>query len=142
MEIKKLIAVSVLAALATGCASSNVKPVNTTNNQITDVCIVENEAVRVSDFLDVLENRLNDNGINTAVYKLAYLPKECTYTLRYTARRSWDIVPYMATAEMKLKQGHKQIGRASYDVSGFDLIHKWRGTEYKMHPVIDELFNL
>ena len=48
-------------------------------------------------------------------------------TTRAQRSRSWDIVPYMATAEMKLKQGHKQIGRASYDVSGFDLIHKGCG---------------
>jgi hypothetical protein len=49
--------------------------------------------------------------------------------------------PYLTHAELRLWEGGKQIGFAEYHLNGnggLDL-GKWRGTQAKMGPVIDEL---
>jgi hypothetical protein len=61
--------------------------------------------------------------------------------LSYTARRSWDFAPYLAQAELWLRQDGKQVGYAEYHLvggGGFSLT-KWQGTKTKMDPVIDQL---
>jgi len=49
--------------------------------------------------------------------------------------------PYLTHAELRLWEGGKQIGFAQYHLNGnggLDL-GKWRSTQAKMDPVIDEL---
>jgi hypothetical protein len=63
--------------------------------------------------------------------------------LSYTARRSWDFAPYLAQAELWLRQDGKQVGYAEYHLvggGGLSLM-KWQGTKTKMDPVIDQLLS-
>lgn len=129
----------VLALLATGCTSVNVRPI-ASGERLQNVCIVNNPKVIVSDFVPVLRDGFNRHDISTSVVDEAQ-SRSCETTLTYTALRSWDLKPYLSHAELRLWRDGKQIGSADYHLNGgggFDL-GKWRGTKAKMDPVIDKL---
>lgn len=64
----------------------------------------------------------------------------CDYILSYSARRSWDVVPYLTQAKLRiLGPERREVARADYHLrgkGGLSLL-KWQGT--KMDPVIDQL---
>jgi hypothetical protein len=69
-------------------------------------------------------------------------PEKCDFILTYTARRSWDLAPYLSTAEIWLKRDGEQVGYADYHLigkGGLSLM-KWQSTKTKMDPVVDQLF--
>jgi hypothetical protein len=106
------------------------------------VCIKENQLVRVSDFVQVVRDGLDRNGITSEVFP-DKPPERCQYILKYTALRNWDVVPYMYFAELRIEKEGKEVGYAEYrlvgDKGGFSLM-KFQGTKAKLDPVIDELF--
>jgi hypothetical protein len=105
------------------------------------VCIEMNPKVLVSDFVEVLEEGIARHGMTSRVYENSP-PDSCDLLLKYTARRSWDFAPYLATAEIWLSDGESQVGYADYHLvggGGLSLM-KWQGTRTKMAPVIDRLF--
>lgn len=132
-------AVLAVAAVVCGCTSVTVRPVASAV-QLHNVCIVNNPRVIVSDFVPVLRDGFSRHSIATTVVdqsKAASRP----VTLTYTANLHWDMKPYLTHAELRLWEGGKQIGFAQYHLNGnggLDL-GKWRGTQAKMDPVIDEL---
>lgn len=138
--MRKLLAIVLLAFLtAPGCTSVKVRPI-TQASGLGQVCIVENPAVIVDDFVDVLRDGFNRNHVATRVVA-ASDQHDCDVTLTYTALRSWDFKPYLSHAELRLWRGGVQIGFAEYHLNGkggFSLM-KWQGTRSKMDPVIDEL---
>lgn len=135
------VAAAVCLTLLGGCTSVQVQPV-AANFGIHDVCIVNNPKVLVSDFVPVLRERFSRHGINTSVVDEGHTG-QCLVTLTYTALRSWDIKPYLAHAELRLWFEGKQIAFAQYTLhggAGFDInFTKWRSTQKKMDPVIDQL---
>lgn len=127
--------------LIAGCTSVDVRPVDPKMHDMSFVCIQRNPKVMVSDFLDVLEEGFARHRVEARVFD-GKLPKYCEYRLGYTARRSWDIVPYLSYAELLLVKQKQIIGRATYKHIGGSLSWaptKWFGTRTKMDPVIDEL---
>ncbi|MUV14779.1 Sbal_3080 family lipoprotein [Noviluteimonas gilva] len=127
------------ALLLAACTSTNVRPVESVAN-IKEVCIQNNPAVIVDDFVPVLRDGFDRHGIATTVVD-ADGAKQCPVTLTYTALRSWDFKPYLSHAELRLWREGRQIGAADYHLrgkGGFALT-KWQGTKAKMDPVIDEL---
>jgi hypothetical protein len=122
-----------------GCTSTNVRPVQDLAG-LKEVCIQENPAVIVDDFVPVLRDGFNRHGIATSVVN-AEGAKACEVHLTYTALRSWDFKPYLSHAELRLWKDGRQIGAADYHLrgkGGFALT-KWQGTKAKMDPVIDQL---
>ncbi len=130
-----------LSCLVSACTSVHVKPVSYDSHPLVFVCIERNPKVMVEDFLDVLQDGFWRHAVETQIFE-GPLPDTCEYRLSYTARRSWDMVPYLSYAELKLRQRNFVVGKAVYEHIGGSFSWaptKWFGTQSKMDPVIDEL---
>lgn len=123
-----------------GCTSVNVTPLQ---NKPSSLCIEENPKVKVRDFVPVLQEGFSRHAIATQLYAQTPRP-ECPYVLTYTARRSWDMAPYLSSAELTILGPRRQIAaKANYHLRGKGglSLMKWQGTKSKMDPVIDELLS-
>ncbi|WP_419600004.1 hypothetical protein [Thiolapillus sp.] len=110
-----------------GCTWMDADRINVEEYPISYLCIRYNPKVRVEDFLDVVTYTLNNEyGIATEIYKDT-IPDECEYILTYTARRSWDIVPYLSYAWIKINKDKKLVGSATYEHIGGSL--SWAPTK-------------
>ena len=110
-------------------------------NAIQQICIVNNPKVLVTDFVPVVQKRLQHHGIVSRVVE-GREASACAYQLHYSAKRSWDFTPYMSWAELKLYQNEVLIANAEYKLVGKGglSLTKWQSVETKMTPVIDQLF--
>ena len=110
-------------------------------NAIQQICIVNNPKVLVTDFVPVVQKRLQHHGIVSRVVEGSEA-SACAYQLHYSAKRSWDFTPYMSWAELKLYQNELLIANAEYKLVGKGglSLTKWQSVETKMTPVIDQLF--
>ena len=110
-------------------------------NAIQQICIVNNPKVLVTDFVPVVQQRLQHHGIVSRVVEGSEAAA-CAYQLYYSAKRSWDFTPYMSWAELKLYQNEVLIANAEYKLVGKGglSLTKWQSVETKMTPVIDQLF--
>lgn len=137
----KKISVAALCVLSlSACTTVNVQKVDTAAHKIEQVCIIENPKVAVSDFLQVLESGFQRHGIQTSVQR-GRVPESCEYTLTYTAKRGWDLKPFLNMAELSLKKGNTNIASAVYSHGGGFALNKWAGTKEKIDPVIDQLLS-
>ena len=89
--MNKLLFISLTIITASGCTSINVKSLDP-SLKISHVCIQENPKVLVTDFVQVVADGFERNGISTEIIT-NNTPGECEYTLTYTALRSWDFTP-------------------------------------------------
>ena len=136
----KILLVALLAVFMLGCTAIKVQPVNNVK-QIQHICIEENPLVKVKDFLSVLDDTIQNNLITTEIIRKGNKAHQCEYRVTYTALRSWDFVPYMYRAEIRLYHRFKRIGYAEYRLrlkGGFSLF-KWQGTKAKITPIINRL---
>lgn len=126
------------SAMLVGCTATQVTPLRNAADQM---CIEENPKVQVSDFVPVLQEGFARHGIETQLY--AKIPRDqCAYVVTYTARRSWDMAPYLSTAEIVILGPRRQtLAKANYHLRGKGglSLMKWQGTKSKIDPVIDEL---
>ena len=124
--------------LLSGCTATRVTPLKAAADQM---CIEENPKVQVSDFVPVLQEGFARHGIQTQIY--SKIPRaDCPYVVTYTARRSWDMAPYLSTAEITILGPRRQtLAKANYHLRGKGglSLMKWQGTKSKIDPVIDEL---
>lgn len=138
MRVAVALAVTVGAIAASACTSTSVRPVDAKAHSIKQVCIERNPRVQVDDLVVVLENGFARHNIQTSVYE-GTVPNGCEYTLWYTARRGWDLAPFLKSAELRLRHQGIEIATAYYNHSGGFALNKWASTETKLDPVIDEL---
>ena len=134
-----LLALFALVALS-ACTSTRVIPVKTTA-QLNHTCIKENTAVKVDDFLYVLQNAFEKHGITTEVFK-GKTPQDCEYVTTYTALRSWDMATYLSHAEIYMRdKSGRQVAFGEYHLKGKGglSLTKWGGTQGKIEPVIDQM---
>jgi hypothetical protein len=131
--------VVIATAILLGCTSIEVRPV-TAGLNIGEVCIEENTAVIVDDFLPVVRDGFDRHGIATKVYPKP-VPRECEYVLTYTAFKTWDMATYLHRAELRLERNGRMVGTATYHLRGKGglSLTKWASTKEKMDPVIDEM---
>jgi hypothetical protein len=134
-------AIVLLALLAgvIGCTTVQVSPVPARGYPIASLCIERNPDVVVEDLLPVIEQGAARHGIATRTVE-APLPAECDYTLWYVARRRWDIRPVLGYVELRVRYRGETIGSATYLSRPSLSLFKWRSTEVKIGPVVDELF--
>lgn len=134
----KLLTAAVTLVLLSGCTAVQVSPLHSINQH---VCIEENPAVKIDDFVSVLQSGFARHGIQAVVYP-NIRPGECSHIVTYTARRSWDVASYLSTAEIRVLDGERrQLASGTYRLrnkGGLSLM-KWQGTEAKIGPVIDEM---
>lgn len=139
--MKKFSWALVLVALSTlpACTRINVKPVSATQ-PIKKVCIRYNPAVKVSDFVMVMQDGFQRHGIQAEVFHQS-IPASCQYVVSYTALRSWDFKPYLSHAEIRINDHGRLIASAEYHLNGgggLDL-GKWASTRKKIGPVMDKM---
>jgi len=137
--MKKFAFISAVVITVSGCTSIDVRAVDPTL-KMSHVCIQENPKVLVTDFVQVVEDGFERNGISTKIIS-NNATNECVYILTYTALRSWDFVPYLSHAEIRIEHAGRQIAYGEYHLNGkggFDMT-KWKGTKAKMDPVIDKM---
>jgi hypothetical protein len=123
------------------CTSVHVRPVDDARHKLAHVCIQENPAVLIADFLTVVQEGFERHGLSTEIYRAGIAPRQCEYMLTYTARQSWDMARYLSTAELTLWRGSELVSRGDYHLrgkGGFSLM-KWQGTKAKIDPVIDQM---
>jgi hypothetical protein len=123
----------------TACTAVQVKPVDASLG-MTHVCIQENPKVTVPDFVTVLRDGLDRNGLSSEIHSGA-LPAHCEYVMTYTALRSWDMGTYLSHAELRIDRAGRQVASAQYHLRGKGglALNKWKSVKSKMDPVIDEL---
>ena len=139
--IIKQVAVITLATLIAACtATTNVRPVRTKLDQ---VCIERNPTVELSDMLDVIEANLKRHGIKTRTFDMS--PAPCQYRLTYDGSRRWDVSSFLSDAQITILEDREVIGRAEYHLpagifgGGGANPNKWRGTAFKIDPVMDQM---
>lgn len=141
-NMKKLLSISILALASVGCTSIQVN--NTTGfnpNSIRQVCVVHNPKVIIKDFDGIIERSFARHGIKAKTYNDSADLNFCQTMLNYTALRSWDIVPYMVSAQFNLIQNGRQVSESSFKLKGNGglALNKWRSTETKVNELVDEL---
>jgi hypothetical protein len=132
--------VSALTAvvLLSACTAVKVSPLASASNE---VCIEENPKVLVSDFVQVLQAGFNRHGIQTRLYRNIPVG-ECHQIITYTALRSWDMAPYLSSADIQVLDAQRRpLASAHYHLrnKGGLSLAKWAGTEAKIGPVLDQL---
>ena len=134
----RLLCAVVALGFTSACTTIAVYPVDAQKHPMELVCIEDNPQVAIGDFLIIIQNEFMRHGILTEVYE-DEPPKDCEYLMTYTARRSWDLVSFMATAYLKIDKGPRNVASASYKHSGGFGLSKYASTESKMKRVINEL---
>lgn len=137
----KITSVIGVIALLSACTSVRVDPVSYTQQQnFQDVCIVNNTKVIVKDFVPTIQKRLMYHGVRSRVID-ANATEFCQYRMEYTAKRSWDLAPYLSSAELRVYQNQAMIAQAEYHLRGQGglALNKFSSVESKMNPVVDKL---
>ena len=130
-----------IAVLATiSCTAIHVEPLPRGDFHVSHVCIEQNPAVLVRDFVDVVQKGFEQHGITTEIVSNT-APATCEVVVRYTARQTWDIVTFLAKAEIWVFSAGRQIAYAEYHLRGGGgyALTKYEGTEKKMRPVLNQL---
>ena len=130
-----------LAFLLAGCTSIDVFPLPY-DAQAKEIKLMDNPDVIVRDFVPVMNKHFSEHGIT-----LTRAPENTTigeneYVIRYSAKRSWFVAPYLSTAYVKVYKGSRIVAEGNYELIGrfFCLSpYKWQGVETKMKPLYDEL---
>ena len=125
-----------------GCNSYNVKSLPYDPN-LKDIVVVDNPKVIVADFVDVMTDEFNAREIKVRCVPQSYAAKPKEYVVCYDARRSWDFSPYLSDATIHIRKDGMTIAKGKYHHTGgsasLDVFTKWRGTEWKMKELYDEL---
>lgn len=122
------------------CTVVEVKPIDRVAHDIDKICIEQNDAVKPAGFLPMLEGSFASHGIATERYH-GKPSDSCEYTATYVAHWNWDIAVYLTDAEVVIRRGGEEVGRAVYHLrnkGGLDM-GKWSSAESKMQPVMDKL---
>jgi len=107
------------------------------------VVVIDNPKVLVPDFVEVMADEFNARNIKVYSAPYNYVSKPNEYVVRYIALRSWDFSPYLADATVRISKNDLSVAKGHYHHLGgsasLDIFTKWRGTEWKMKDLYDEL---
>ena len=130
--------------LIAGCAIETLVQPVPLQKSITEICILENTKVIISDFLQVVQDGISRHGLRSSVYR--EMPNDCVYVLEYVAYQRWDFTLFMSEAMIRLYRDKQLIGSISYKTptgifgGGGANPAKWKSTKEKLDPLLDELF--
>ncbi|ENG8003888.1 hypothetical protein ABVF67_004517 [Vibrio parahaemolyticus] len=136
----KIVTLVAPLVLISGCTSINVVGLDSANMS-RQLCF-ENNAKVYAAFMPEIETMVENQGYRVLMYpQYQTAPEQCELVVKYTAKRSWDVTPYLAFAEFKvydLKGNRLAYGK--YEHKGGLALNKWASIEEKLSPVISELF--
>ncbi|MGE3538318.1 MAG: Sbal_3080 family lipoprotein [Candidatus Tectimicrobiota bacterium] len=135
----KRAAVLCAVLVLTGCAiHQRIDPV--TRMDTSELCIIDNPDVR-SGFLEAYRSALSAKGYQTKVLDKSASVHDCPITSTYTANWRWDMLMYMAFAQITVYANGKKIGDALYDsLGGSGNMGKFISAETKIRELVDQLF--
>jgi hypothetical protein len=143
-NINRSLLATAVTLLMAGCSiQTAVQPISH-STPISEICILENTKVIISDVLPVIQENISKHGLHSSVYH--EIPKSCTHVLEYVAYQKWDMTTFMSEASIKLYQENKLIGSVDYKTpnglfgAGGINPAKWKSTKSKLDPLLDELF--
>ncbi len=132
----KMVLLLATLVFLSACTSIDVNRIDGSKYPMKLLCIEENKDITV---LRLIEDAANVRGINTSTYK-EKLPAQCEYSLSYTTDYKWDLVSFLADAQLLVKKSDTEIATAKYHhYGGFDF-SKFANAESKLTPVLDSLF--
>ena len=135
--------VGLILVLLCGCNTYSVKSLPY-DPELKDVVVVNNPKVIVKDFVDVMTDEFNARKIKVRNAPPDYVGKANEYVVHYDARQSWDLSLYLSDASVRIIKDGMTVGRGKYHHMGgsasLDLFTKWRGTEWKMKDLYEDLF--
>lgn len=126
-----------VAALALGlgaCATKQVSPVGGAI-EVKRICVIENPRVRL-DFLVSYKKALEERGLHVEVFPETAHLSICPVTTQYTANWRWDMVLFLAYADLQIYNDGRTAGRAVFDARGSRFI----SAEGKIKEMVDDLF--
>ena len=137
--MRTVLAVSVVAALVSGCAiNQKAAPVRLASSE--EICVIEDPAVR-STFTASYIRLLRDRGFTVKRLEEGANLTTCPITTTYTARWSHDFTIYLAFARLTVYRNGIQAGEAVYDAKGGGLrMDKWINADEKLSEMVDQLF--
>lgn len=139
---KKIISLLILGVSLTGCVSYQTHNAVVNTKQLPNlntICIQENlEIDPKKEYLTIIANRFEANGVKTQIYS-AQKPAECRYSLTYEIKRNWDVVPFVSKASLHLFDHSLQIHTAQYKVNSTFELDKWKNSQDKIEPLVDQL---
>ncbi len=97
--------------------------------------------MKVADFVRILGGIFSEHGISSEAFD-GTPPNDGEYVVTYTARRLWNVMPYLSYAEVKIRKDRRTVASAKFqpDDGSMSLSPmKWPGTRDKTQPVIDEM---
>ncbi|MCB9877722.1 MAG: hypothetical protein H6835_08995 [Planctomycetes bacterium] len=129
---------AIFAALCLqACTSITVTPLPP---GVQEVLIVDNSAVTVEDFVEVMRGAFEDRGIRTRLVREEPASTQVA-TVSYTALKTWYLSSYLCDAEVTVRRGGGRIAKANYHLIGKGglALNKWSSVKTKMTPVYDQL---
>lgn len=131
--MKAILIASLVALALSACATRQVNPVYMQEEK--RVCIIENPRV-LHDFLGAYRRTLEGRGFQVEVFPETANASVCPVTTMYTANWRWDMVLYLAYAELRVYKDGKPAGRAIHNARGSRFIT----AEGKIQEMVDELY--
>jgi hypothetical protein len=123
----------------TSCTSVEVSPISP-ENKMSAVKIRTNPKVIVSEFVPVLVDGFQRNGIATQIISETADVQDA-YIVDYVAYKTWDFVTYMHQADVNVTKNGRKLGHAHYYLrfEGGLALTKFASTKSKMDPLLDQM---
>ena len=124
-----------MGLMVCGCNSYRVTALPY-DEELKRVVIVENPKVKVSDFVNVMTDEFNKRNIRAEQVSNLYISRPDDYVLRYEARKSWFLMPFLSDATVRINKDGMTVAKGKYHHVGesfsLDFFTKWLGTSWKM----------
>jgi hypothetical protein len=120
-----------LAALG-GCASDRLQVRPVALQDVKRICVIENPRVR-EEFLDLYRQALVARGYQVDVVPSVSPLGVCPVTSKYVAYWSWDVLPYMARAQIDVYRDGLPAGQGT-------IAGKYSATEEKIRKLVHDLY--
>jgi len=125
-----------------GCNSYKVSPLPY-DAELKNISVINNPRVVVDDFTDVMVDEFAKRKIKLHNVTSELSDKSEGYVITYDARQSWDCSLYLSDATIRIIKDGMPVAKGKYHHIGqsfsLDIFTKWRGTEWKMKDLYDEL---
>jgi hypothetical protein len=131
---------ALIGCVAACTIQQQVTPVDSQALADSEVCIIEDPAVRPGFLVEMLK-ALRDLGYATRKLPADAGLTDCPTVVTYTARWSWDLTIYMSYSEIVVYSDGSLAGKALYDATGGGgRMDKFIDAEPKIRELVRELF--
>lgn len=137
----RIVTLIILLLLSACQSATSIKSVDS-NVDIQHVCIENNANVKAHDFLQIVRDGFDRNGVSTEVYTSAP-PASCQYKVTYNAATRWELIygVFLAHANIRIEKDGRYVASGTYDYSSGFSAAKSRSARENIDPIIDKMLN-